>query len=149
METKIVLQDLVDAEQSIPKLEEAEVPVKLKYRASKWIRKMRAELKDYYDARNELLEECGEFNDETQQWLVRRDSGKYDKFLKGVQGLLEEVVQLNGVTQIPVSELPEDCGLNAGDFARLWFIITEGDENEEDNVHLANEDDADGSSEAD
>lgn len=123
---KLKLEDLVNAEPALVRLSQNQLPVKLAYRIQKALRQIDRELQDYHTTRGELVKRHGQEKTVEGQpgpmWEVPRGTEKWDAYIKDLDELTAEEVDLN-IHAVQLSMFPEDFRMSPGDMAAMWFLF--------------------------
>lgn len=116
---EITLKQLVDGEQALANLAQSRQPVKVAYRIGKIIRKVEPELKDFYAARQTLLEKYGT-KQENGQWRIEKD--QIAALEEELRPLLEETVTIDAAP-VNVEELQGE--ISAAELEKLmgWCVV--------------------------
>jgi len=122
------LSTIINAQQSLTKLANSDLPVKIAYSLSKTIQKLSVEFKAFDEARNKLFEKYGEeIEEKTKTGQPNRykkiKNENIEEFQKEINKLLDLEVEVD-FKKIKVSNL-EKVNLSAIDLTNLEFILEE------------------------
>jgi len=120
---KIQLRDLNKMKLSLRKLVNADnIPSRVCYRATKFTKKVSADLDALEDTRIKLVKQYGE---KIETGEIKVPSNKEDEFTAAFIQCLDEEVEIPDI-KISLSDL-EKANLSMLDFANLDFLISEED----------------------
>ena len=122
---KLLLNDLINAKESLTKLAKTDVPVKIAYWLSKDVQKLNSEFVAFEEARGKLFKKYGEkqVNEETKQEQSVIKLENIESFQKEISELLKTEVEVD-VHKIKLESLGE-IKLSTFDLTALHFIIEE------------------------
>lgn len=104
---ELKLSELVDSQRSLTEVAEVEgVNAVTKYRISKIVRQSKGPLKDFFDARQQLVENVTGKKEDEKDLIIIPGTPEHKKFKKEVDALLNEVVKIE-VSPVKLSHLLE------------------------------------------
>lgn len=126
---KVKLNDIINAQMSIQKLLNTDMPGKLAYSIARNVRKLEIETKSFDDARQKLFEKYGEEVEETNEKTKKVNKFKrikqenVEQFQKEVGEILEKEVDVD-IWKVKVADL-EKINLAPNALIPLSFLIEE------------------------
>lgn len=119
---KFTLGELKSIEESLKKLIELPLPIKISYSLSKVLNNISKELILLEEQRMNLVRKYGETNQETKEIKVSNEN--LDLFVKEFNELLQEELELM-IKPININSLGDDLKLSPVDMARLEKFFSE------------------------
>jgi len=112
---KITLAEIKSLEESLAKIFNKDVNIKIAYRLSSLLKKLNEEMKTLEETRIKLVKQYGEENEETHQFSVSEE--KAQDFYKEFNELMQVVIDID-FEPIQLKELG-DIDMSASDVLRL------------------------------
>lgn len=90
----MTLETIISSQDSLSKILNLKLPIKVAYKISKLVNRMQPDLKIYEEQRTKLVKELGELVDEkTDSWRVKAENS--EKFNEEIKKVLDVEVDLN------------------------------------------------------
>jgi predicted house-cleaning noncanonical NTP pyrophosphatase (MazG superfamily) len=123
----ITLRQLVASADALGEFANQKWPAKLSFRLSKTVKSAQAELKDYFETRDNLIKDLGEEIEGRNGKQIQVKKENKDSFKEQIEALLDEEIALQGRV-ISLDELPDNVEVSATVLADLDWLIIEGQE---------------------
>lgn len=118
---QITLSELKSIETPLSKLMEQKLPLKTSFKLSKVLKQIANELQALEEARQKLIRQYGEVEEETQSITIK-DEAKLLQFQKEFSDFLKEEVEL-AFEPISIDLLGEDCNLSVSEVTLLSVLF--------------------------
>lgn len=122
-EVKTTVKEILESEKAMANVFNKEVPAKLAYRSIKILKKIKRELRDFYEARQEIIEAKEEGIDKTTPEGKKQAEQIQKEITKELKEILKNEVVINE-EKIPFSLL-KDLSVAPYDLADLDWVISE------------------------
>jgi len=120
---KIKLSQILESSQALLLLAQKEMPAKVAYRVSKWVKKLVAENAELQEQRNKLIEKYGEkITQPDGQEVTKVKPENIAAYTGEMKTLLAEEVELDGVVPVKFADI-ENLNLSPAVLADLEFMI--------------------------
>jgi hypothetical protein len=120
----VKLLTIIESQKAIEQLLDKHLPVKTAYRLQKALRKVMAEITEFNEARQRLIEQMSGDPNESGNIFVKEEL--IPEFKIKIQELVDQDVELEGVFKISINEL-EGLDFTIRDMMYLDFLIEDQD----------------------
>jgi seryl-tRNA synthetase len=120
----VKLLTIIESQKAIEQLLDKHLPVKTAYRLQKALRKVIAEINEFNQARQRLMEQMSGDPDENGNISVKEEL--IPEYKEKIQELIDQDVELEGVFKISINEL-EGLDFTIRDMMYLDFLIEDSE----------------------
>lgn len=119
----LTLEQMLNAEQVLVKISQANLPTLTAWRLLKTIQQIQKECNTFREFRVNKIKEYGVFDEQLNDYILNKDNPNFNKFIEELTPLLQEKSDIN-IVKINIEDLKE-TNLTIQELASIDWLIEE------------------------
>ena len=119
----LTLEQMLNAEQTLIKISQNDLPAITAWRLLKTIQQIQKECNLFREFRSNKIKEYGNFDETKNDYVINKDNENFNKFMSELTSLLSEESEIN-VAPIEIDDL-KDMELSVQQISSIEWLISE------------------------